>query len=286
MIEYNITQDGRVIRKFVTRICDLCGAKRKCFSTAIFQSRKKRGDDKDYCKKCGYRIRVIEQKVGPESPCWKGGRRLNNNGYYRLYVYENGKKRDIYEHKYVYEQKIGRYLTKIEQVHHIDLDKQNNNIDNLYLCNTQKEHYRIHYQMEVLALSLLGNRIWFNKELGRYTLGKHEIGQTKTLYSTKSIELLSQLRDNNGKIYINIYLGNRKHQRYHRYVMEKFLKRKLLFQEHVHHIDGNTTNNRLDNLVILSRQKHKICHNSLQSCVLDLFKDGKITFNKGEYSLV
>ena len=40
-------------------------------------------------------------------------------------------------------------------------------------------------------------------------------------------------------------------QREHRLVMEKHIGRKLLTSEHVHHIDGNKSNNSLINLVII-----------------------------------
>ena len=45
----------------------------------------------------------------------------------------------------------------------------------------------------------------------------------------------------------------------HRYVMDKFIGRKLEREELVHHIDGNKQNNSLSNLkIISSREHHKI----------------------------
>ncbi len=283
MIEYNIKKDGKVVRKFITRTCDLCGSKRMCYSSAVLASRKKRGNKKDYCKKCGYKIRVLFQKKGADSPFWRGGKRLNSNGYYRIYVYENGEKRDIYEHKYIYEQHVGRHLTVDEKVHHIDGNKLNNHINNLYLCEGKKEHHSMHYQLESLAFELLGTFIWFNIDAKKYILNP----SPKNNYANPVFKsaLLSNEKDNNGKIYINIYLGNKKHQRYHRYIMEKVLGRSLSLDEHIHHIDGVTTNNDVDNLIVLSRSEHKKCHNSLQSCMFKLFEDKKITFCNGEYSI-
>ena len=48
----------------------------------------------------------------------------------------------------------------------------------------------------------------------------------------------------------------------HRFVMEQYLGRKLLFTEVVHHKDGNRLNNDLDNLTILTRAEHGRHHNT------------------------
>lgn len=53
------------------------------------------------------------------------------------------------------------------------------------------------------------------------------------------------------------YIRDSRTDRYiHRIVMENFIGRKLLPKEHVHHIDGNTSNNVIDNLLILTHSEH------------------------------
>lgn len=49
----------------------------------------------------------------------------------------------------------------------------------------------------------------------------------------------------------------------HRLIMEKSLGRKLKKSEIVHHLDGDTTNNSLENLVITNRADHLILHDPL-----------------------
>jgi len=46
----------------------------------------------------------------------------------------------------------------------------------------------------------------------------------------------------------------------HRYIMEEFLGRKLSFNETIHHINGIKTDNRIENLEILSRSEHSHLH--------------------------
>jgi len=42
----------------------------------------------------------------------------------------------------------------------------------------------------------------------------------------------------------------------HREIIENYIKRKLSSDEHVHHINGNHKDNRLDNLQIITRAEH------------------------------
>ena len=50
----------------------------------------------------------------------------------------------------------------------------------------------------------------------------------------------------------------------HRLKMEKYLGRKLLNSEDVHHIDGDKLNNRIDNLLVISKSDHARLHGEIK----------------------
>ena len=60
----------------------------------------------------------------------------------------------------------------------------------------------------------------------------------------------------------NTYLrSNRGEKKYiHREVMERFLNRKLLRDEQVHHINGDHFDNRIENLKVMSNKEHQRLH--------------------------
>lgn len=49
----------------------------------------------------------------------------------------------------------------------------------------------------------------------------------------------------------------------HRLVMEQYYSRFLTKDEHIHHIDGNTQNNKIENLLIVSKSEHMILHKTI-----------------------
>ena len=59
------------------------------------------------------------------------------------------------KHRLIYEDYIGRELVREDVIHHINLDKTDNRLENLYLCNGQSEHSFLHRQLEKLAGQLV-----------------------------------------------------------------------------------------------------------------------------------
>lgn len=70
-------------------------------------------------------------------------------------------------HKAVAEQMLGRKLKPNEIVHHINLDKLDNRESNLFVCQSNGEHLRIHRQLEHIAGELVRDGIIGFKD-GKY----------------------------------------------------------------------------------------------------------------------
>ena len=73
---------------------------------------------------------------------------LNHSEGYRLIYKPNHPNCDswgyVYEHRFIIEKHLGRYLTGIEIVHHINSKKDDNRLKNLMLMASQKEHIIYH----------------------------------------------------------------------------------------------------------------------------------------------
>jgi len=103
-------------------------------------------------------IEIKENKSGKDHPNWRGGKNMNKGDGY-IGIHKPGHERAdggnyVYEHTLNFEKHYGFLPKKNEVLHHIDLDKQNNEISNLYLCG-HKKHLQIHRNIEKLIKPLL-----------------------------------------------------------------------------------------------------------------------------------
>lgn len=89
--------------------------------------------------------------------------RPTSYGYYRV------GKRGQAEHRKIYENYIGRKLRPSEIVHHIDLNRTNNKIENLYLYPSASEHTRQHCNLRRLQKQLKHNEVIKFKDGVYYT---------------------------------------------------------------------------------------------------------------------
>lgn len=60
--------------------------------------------------------------------------------------------------------------------------------------------------------------------------------------------------------YVQITRGNNKHRGLHVVLMEERIGRRLLPDEVVHHVDGNPSNNDINNLALMTRSAHTRLH--------------------------
>lgn len=85
---------------------------------------------------------------------WKTGKTKNKSGYILISV---GKGRQVYQHRFVVENHLGRTLDRNEHVHHLNGDKTDNRIKNLKLLS-HKEHNHLHATEQWSASGSLRNR--------------------------------------------------------------------------------------------------------------------------------
>jgi len=126
------------------------------------------------CKKCG---KEFLRKVGSQKYCSRECRfrTMSKTSYDKRKWFPKSIRRPdgsyVSEHRYIIEQHVGRELKPHEQVHHIDIDSENNNIENLHLFTTRKSHGNCHASINNLIKGLMKMGIvGFNKEEGVYFL--------------------------------------------------------------------------------------------------------------------
>jgi len=112
--------------------------------------------------------------IGEKHPQWKGGVWNVKNGYRWIRCVDHPKNHKGYvkEQVLVMEKHLGRYLKKGEEIHHINFDKHDNRLDNLFICN-HSTHQLAQSSLFKMGLELALNEfnkgnIVFDKEEGIY----------------------------------------------------------------------------------------------------------------------
>jgi hypothetical protein len=93
------------------------------------------------------RLQITRPESGLESRNRKKNGEVIKSGYPVLHLPNHPRASAIgyvFKHILEMEKHIGRTPLKSEPVHHIDFDRTNYNIGNLYLCKDHSEHRKIH----------------------------------------------------------------------------------------------------------------------------------------------
>ncbi len=163
-------------RNFYNLICQECGKKyivhtklksqkKYCSQTCYFNNRRRENLVKIKCEFCGLIFQGPKQTIGTKRFCSRfcanKARRKKLNNYNQIKTKEGFVS---YKHREVMSKKLGRKLKSYEIIHHIDMDKNNNKIGNLYLFSETKEHTQCHWSINKLIKNLLKRKIIvFNK---------------------------------------------------------------------------------------------------------------------------
>jgi len=100
-----------------------------------------------------------------------GSRRLSHDGYVLVKVVE-GEGHWRSEHALVVEAAIGRPLRRSEVVHHINGDRADNRLENLYLCRDRSHHNQVHASQDAALRVLLASGVVVFKD-GQYAALLH-----------------------------------------------------------------------------------------------------------------
>ena len=180
------------VKDTALRVCDTCGQEQWVNYWNIYRK------DIHLCRYCNNNATAKTRKkyqrwnLGVKShPKVEGNTYINTNGYSEVWLgtLRTQKPSGYYkEHRLLKEISLGRLLNKNELLHHVDGDKTNNKLKNLYICTSHKHHQNIHSQLERLSMDLVKLGIFkFDHEKGQYYIDP---------YACEGISKLGELLEN------------------------------------------------------------------------------------------
>ena len=178
---------GQALKKGMTKSCgclnnlDLTG-KRFGHLLVLKQVKSKKKKNRQWLCKCDCGQETIQTTADLNSEHAKSCGNCREiigkvwNGYRWLYKpdYNHNFKGWIQEHIYVYETETGHSLAEGESIHHINMDKTDNTLENLYLCIDASAHSKSHASINSLVKGLIADGIVSFKD-GKYYLVEDEL---------------------------------------------------------------------------------------------------------------
>ena len=133
---------------------------------------------------------------------------FNTGGYLSVYAPDHPKAYGgrVREHVLVAEKMLGRYLENDEMVHHINRLRDDNRVDNLFVCEDVLEHRFLEKVCRILESEFIREK-GLGEELTKYVkekfMGKYNRGDFKkygTMKPKKLFESLFGFTDDSGKL--------------------------------------------------------------------------------------
>lgn len=170
-------------KTYTTYQCPIC---KKIQKISLWRLERKKTLFCGRCSSIGTQSGIKRPEFSREnSGRWKGGEYISSDGYKMVKIegeyHNSGRQKYKKEHVLIYEKELGRELKTQrgnmgEQIHHIDGDKLNNNVENLILCSDTREHRNIHCQLEEISLELVRQGvILFDKKNKKYYINESRI---------------------------------------------------------------------------------------------------------------
>lgn len=293
MIVGNVDLKSSTLDTVVVRVCDECKKEETTRVRCVLAGRKIRNAVIDLCWHCANSKKYRKIPSGRKHGHWKHG--ISVAGYRRIFDEERGER--VLEHVYVMEKHLGRRMNDGEHIHHINLNKLDCSIDNLHLCQGNSAHHLVHSSLQKCGYELFkAKKCFFNQEVFLYTIEPVVFSTNINLSEEEALkfrEIKSCVTVNRGRpiemCWKNAKINGKwetRNRPKHALMAEAFLKRRLYRNESVHHLDGDSTNNSLDNIVLMEQVAHQLAHSSLEKVAVS-FLGREVIFDKkqGLYKL-